>query len=312
MPRRSRRAVIAAVLVALGLQGSTNPTRPPGFFGAFSWSMADNRFGGFSAIEVAPDGLWFTAVSDKGAFVRGRFRRGADDRISGISAGPITLLKDPVPVQLVDARNDSEGMAIAPDGSVYVSFEGPARVLRYPGLEGMPKDLPIPRAFLAYPRNAGFEALALDSNGVLYAIPEQLRGFLRPRLLTGRASNSGGDDFPVWRFVDGKWSQAFTLPRQGGFLPVAADFGPDGRLYVLERTFHGIAGFGSRVRSFQVGRTALDQPRTHLQSPVGMHDNLEGLSVWRDADGVIRLTMISDSNFLPVQRTEIVEYRFGG
>ncbi len=274
--------------------------------------MVGGGFGGFSAIEVAPDGLAFTAVSDNGAFVRGRFRRDADGRVAGITTGPMILLTDPRPVRLAKARNDSEGLAIAPDGTAYVSFEGPARVLRYSALGAAPESLPNPREFLAYPHNAGFEALAIDSNGAVYSIPEELRVFRRPRLLTGQASNAGGDDFPVWRFAGGKWSLAFTLPRQGGFLPVAADFGPDGRLYVLERTFHGIAGFGSRVRSFAVGHSALDQPRTHLRSAVGMHDNLEGLSVWRDAAGMIRLTMISDNNFLPIQRTEIVEYRLGG
>jgi hypothetical protein len=43
-------------------------------------------------------------------------------------------------------------------------------------------------------------------------------------------------------------------------------------------------------------------------SAVGQHDNLEGLSVWRDAKGTIRLTMIADDNFYFFQTTEIVEY----
>ena len=38
------------------------------------------------------------------------------------------------------------------------------------------------------------------------------------------------------------------------------------------------------------------------------YDNLEGISVWDDGVGM-RITMISDDNFLFVQRTEIVEYR---
>jgi hypothetical protein len=40
-----------------------------------------------------------------------------------------------------------------------------------------------------------------------------------------------------------------------------------------------------------------------------MHDNLEGLSVWRDDQGVLHATMISDDNFIFVQQTQIVEYR---
>lgn len=47
-----------------------------------------------------------------------------------------------------------------------------------------------------------------------------------------------------------------------------------------------------------------------MQSELGRHDNLEGLSVWRDAQG-LRLTMVSDDNFMFFQRTEFVEYRVG-
>jgi hypothetical protein len=45
-----------------------------------------------------------------------------------------------------------------------------------------------------------------------------------------------------------------------------------------------------------------------LRKGIGIHDNLEGLAVWRDELDRIRLTMISDDNFRLVQRTEIVEY----
>ena len=38
------------------------------------------------------------------------------------------------------------------------------------------------------------------------------------------------------------------------------------------------------------------------------YDNLEGIAVWADGQG-IRITMVSDDNFLFVQRTELVEYR---
>ena len=46
---------------------------------------------------------------------------------------------------------------------------------------------------------------------------------------------------------------------------------------------------------------------TLLETSLFTHDNLEGLSVWRDG-GTLVMTMISDDNFRGVQRTEIVEY----
>ena len=47
---------------------------------------------------------------------------------------------------------------------------------------------------------------------------------------------------------------------------------------------------------------------TLLESSTGVHDNLEGLSVWRDPTGTLRATMVSDDNFKALQRTELVEY----
>ena len=52
----------------------------------------------------------------------------------------------------------------------------------------------------------------------------------------------------------------------------------------------------------------MDDERLLLESTTLQYDNLEGIAVWKDGLG-IRITMISDDNFLPVQRTELVEYR---
>ena len=46
-----------------------------------------------------------------------------------------------------------------------------------------------------------------------------------------------------------------------------------------------------------------------MQTEPGLHDNLEGLSVWRDPQGRLRATMVSDNNYLFIFRSEIVEYR---
>ena len=310
MPRRSRLAVIAAaLLVALGLQGSASPSPVPGYVGTFRWLMADARFGGFSAIDLSADGTRFTALNDRGAFVQGLLRRAADGTISAVEAGPILRLKSNTDKPIAPGRNDSEGVAVAPDGTTYVSFEGVARVLRYCDITGHAENLPTPPEFAEFPHNASLESLAIDAHGALFTIPEEVTYAKPIRLLTGQKANLGGRDFPVWRFAAGEWAQPFDLPRDGGFLPVSADFGPDERLYVLERSFHGIAGFASRVRSFNVDADGLTDRQLHLQSPTGLHGNLEGLSVWRDQSGAIRLTMISDDNFLSLLRTEIVEYR---
>ena len=109
----------------------------------------------------------------------------------------------------------------------------------------------------------------------------------------------------MYRFLSGAWDIPFSIPRRGTHLVVGADVGPDNRLYVLERNFTGI-GFQSRVRRFNMDGSGEE---TLLDTANGTHDNLEGISVWRDATGALRITMISDDNFRFFQKTEIVEYQ---
>ena len=114
---------------------------------------------------------------------------------------------------------------------------------------------------------------------------------------------------PLTGWGAGAWDAKLSVPRRGRFSPVAADFGPDGRLYVLERAFRAVGSFSSRLRRFDLGADGLTGEATLLETPFELHDNLEGLSVWRDDQGVLRATMISDDNFIFVQQTQIVEYR---
>lgn len=295
MQRRARLGLIAAALLLVGLQGAATPQVPPGFLAAWRWSMDDPRFGGFSAIEISDDGRAFTAISDRGAWTRGVITRDAEGRIAAIVAGPVVRLLGKGDQPLGGNRIDAEGLAIAADGSAFVSFEGKTRVLQYARLDGPAENLPDFTAFRRLSLNSSLEGLAVDAQGRLYTLPEGGEGSDAP--------------VPVYRY-DGAWSEVFSMPPGGGFLPVGADFGPDGRLYVLERRFLGLGGFASRVQAMAIpapGGTA--RPETVLETPAGLHDNLEGLAVWRDETGAIRLTMIADDNFNFYQRTEIVEYR---
>jgi len=252
------------------------------------WQSPDDpTFGGFSGIEVLPDGARFIALSDRGRITEGRFIRDARGIITGIEAGPLVPLGDGSGGVLTPRRSDSEGLALAPDGEVFISFEGAARVRTETGPEGVPHALPIPDAFRRMQHNSALEALAIAPDGSLYTLPERSGKLDRP--------------FPVYRYDGADWSVAFDLPRTGPFLPVGADFGPDGLLYILERDFTGL-GFRTRIRRMATDGSALEELLV-----TGRHDNLEGISVWQDDDG-LRITMISDDNFNWLQRTEIVEY----
>ena len=117
---------------------------------------------------------------------------------------------------------------------------------------------------------------------------------------------AGAVQSPILRLEDGAWQRAGTLPAQDAFGVVGADFGPDNLLYILERAFSPL-GFRSRIRRLSLdGETP--QPETLLTTRLGDFDNLEGIDVWRDPAGSTRITLVSDDNFLRVQRSELVEF----
>ncbi len=262
--------------------------------GAYTWEMDDRNFGGISAIEVSPDGIDFTAITDKAMFLRGKLVRDAKGGVSGVQIiGRVAPLRSQGPAPFGELETDAEGLAIGPSGAAFVSFERIARVLRYDRIDGRAAALPAADDFAGMPLNGALEALAIAKDGTLYTVPERV----------------GGTAFPVYRFLGGAWDQPFSIARKGNFVPVAADFGPDGRFYLLERQFRGVMGFASRVRSFKVTGNGISDERAVLQTAIGQHGNLEGLSVWHDRAGAIRLTMVADDNFNPVQTTQIVDYR---
>lgn len=295
MFRRLALALIAApfllaalVACAVGVASVAAPTPQGGFAGTYIWRSDDPAFGGFSGIEMAEDGLSLTILSDRAAWTTARLTR-EDGRITGAEAAPVRPLLDRDGNPLKREFADSEGLAIAPDGTVFVSFELFSRVMRFASLEEGGHRLALHEDFKTFGLNSALESLAIDADGALYTMPEK--------------PADDGDSFPVYRLRGEQWDIPFTLPRRGRFLIAGADIF-EGHLYVLERAFWGI-GFSSRVRRFDL--TGGDETVV-MQSRLGQFDNLEGISVWRDGGDVV-LSMISDDNFLPVQRTEIVEYR---
>jgi hypothetical protein len=251
-------------------------------------------FGGFSSLELSRNGERFMTTTDKGLIAEGRVVR-SGGRIRGLDNLRFERLQNPEGSPLRSYRTDAEGLAITPDGTIFVSFEGTHRVLAYDSLKSAARPLPDIPWTGPLQSNSSLEALAIDKAGVLYTLPERSGDLNRP--------------FPVFRFRNGRWDRSLSIPRRNGFLPVGADFGPDGRLYLLERELTGLNGFATRVRSFALGRNSLSDERELLRTTGGTHDNLEGIAVWATPEGVIRVTMISDDNFKFFQRTELVEYR---
>lgn len=296
MQRRARLALITGLALALGLTASARPHAPAGFLGRYLWTSDNPDFGGISGVEITENGLSLLAIIDQGKVLEADLRRDGDGRISGVTVTSLRPLEDGEGRPLRRPWPDAEGLDLAADGRWHVSFEGrDVRVLRYDSRDGPSTILPRAPAFSGFSTNEALEALAVDGSGQVHVVPE--------------SPDASGQGFTLFRLQGDHWDSRLSIPRRGAFRPVSADFGPDGRLYLLERAFTVFGGFSNRLRRFDPGDDLLANEVTLLQTQPGLHDNLEGLSVWRDPQGRLRATMVADDNFFPLQSGELVEYR---
>ncbi|QPM91265.1 esterase-like activity of phytase family protein [Pseudooceanicola algae] len=297
MRRRPAIALTAAAVVALSgvltpglLRSTALPTTPGASPSEFRLTSPDNEIGGLSGIEVLNNGKRFLAVSDHGFLVSGEMARDAHGRLTDlrITANEPVLKGNGKPILL--GRLDGEGLAVSDTGRVIISAEHRNQILWLrPDRSPYHRESPPDAAELA--PNRSYEALAVRPNGDVYTI--------------GEGKLADGSLPVLWRFNGTEWSAVRRLPRDGGFLPVGADFGPDGAFYLLERGV-GI-GLRNRVRRFDP--EVADSPLTLIwQDSSHPATNFEGISVWEDTAGQVRITLISDNNFWPLFKTVLYEF----
>lgn len=249
--------------------------------------------GGLSGLVLSENGLEFHMISDRGTLASGKIVRnnGALERLEIAEAQPIV---NRFGVPLPTAFADAEGLAVHPDGRIFISFETEDRVSVYAGFDGQERLTAFTREWRVFPKNKGLEALALAPDGALWAIPEHVW--------------KSGTEGRIYRLTPGgRWQLHAIIPTDNGLRPVGADFGPDGYLYLLERGFFAL-GFYNRVRRLKLEGEKISWIETVLQTISGRHGNLEGISVWQNEMGDIVITMVSDDNFQSVQRNQMVEY----
>lgn len=273
------------------VQHPATDTPPVQVVARYALPIMSGGINDFSGIATH-DGVNLYLLSDHGFIVHGRLTRGYGQQITGFQLQQVAPLLSEEGHVLTGSLHDSEGLAIGADGAFYVSFEQHNRVLRYPALGAPAQSLGEHGDFARMRAGRGMEALAIARDGTLYAIPE------RP----ARATYG----FPSYRLQNGEWTGSFRLPEDGLFLPVGADFGPDGLLYVLERE-HAGHGFRSQVRRFAIRGRAISEPQVVMRSDYGQFGNLEGLSVFRDWNGRIRLLMVADDDLAGGTHSELVD-----
>ncbi|MFT3997254.1 MAG: esterase-like activity of phytase family protein [Asticcacaulis sp.] len=182
------------------------------------------------------------------------------------------------------ALSDSEDMAIDPQtGTVYVSFEGDARVMRYgPGMSGKGQRLPLTR-LSALPGNEGLEALTFHRDAAGKAsliLGAEVGGFWQ----------CGLDDY-VCRDLIGPTTPGFAY-KLVSLAPLDAAR-PD-EMLALYRFYTPWTGARSVLRVLRLDGRRLVLTDTLLTiAPPLPNDNYEGVSAVKTAEGY-RLYLISD------------------
>jgi hypothetical protein len=293
MRKRTFIGITAGILSLVSVQGSVPPETPLALLGETIINSDDPLFWGISAIDISDDGLRLLAISDNGSYTHGVITRDAFGRVESVAFDPMQRLKTFRGSQYL-SQKDTEGVAVGPDGTIFVSFELYALIAAFPTIDDFPVKLPSPPEFADYMNNRSLESLAIDRAGVIYSIPE--------------APAASATEFPVFRFDGTHWDHDLRLPRRGGYLAVSADFGPDDRFYLLERLYYGFPAFSSRLRRFDLTDQGFVNEVTLFTSTIGTHENLEALSVWRNPAGRLVATMMADDNFNALFSTQLDEY----
>jgi hypothetical protein len=278
------------------------------FRGGLVLESTHRDFGGVSGLRIMANGQHFLSVTDKGNWLRGRivYRGTAPIAIADAEMAPI-LGPDGKPLR---SRRwyDAEALAVA-DGVAYVGIERVNQVVRFDiakdGLRARGRPVNVPPGMKLLPLNQSIECLETapkrtPAAGALISISE-------------RGLDTGGN---IMGFLIGGAGGVFSLQRTDDFDVSDCAAAPDGNLLVLERRFSWARGLAIRIRSVPFAAIkpgALVDGRELIAADLGSQiDNMEGLSVHSDSSGATVLTLISDDNFSPLQRTLLLQFTLVG
>ncbi|WP_347311616.1 esterase-like activity of phytase family protein [Defluviimonas sp. SAOS-178_SWC] len=260
--------------------------------GIYEWQEDHEGFGGFSGLAMAGDGASFLAVTDEGEMFRAKVSRDDKGQITNVESDWQARLLDNSGKPVHGFTADAEALSVGPDGSVYVGYESYTRITSVSLPDLMPVTLHRWDRFRDLWGNAGFEGLAILPDGGLIAILE---------------TPGDGATFGTYIGRKGDWQPGPPLPAEDGFDAADAVFGPDGKLWLLERRL-AATGFATHIRRFAYDGAGFGAPETLLETRAGTLDNMEGMSLWVDPEGRLIVSLISDDNFLFVQKTILAEY----
>lgn len=277
------------------------------FIGGLELSSDNALLGAISAIRFRPDQQHFVSVLDTGHWLTGTVERDDKGRLKGIIQARIMPMIDRYGgTDAGKGAMDAEGLALRGD-HVLVSYEQQHRVDTYPdpGFEISPPDdsLPIPIPRWQLRSNRSLEALM---------IAPQSSPLAGAAVIVAEDSLDDQGNM-VAAILDGALHGRFTVRHYGGFDVSDGVFLPDGDLLLLERRFGLAHGLGVRIRRIagaDIKPDAVVDGKVIFQaSSRDQIDNMEGIDVFRAADGTMHLILVSDDNHSILQRSLMLEFR---
>ena len=253
-------------------------------------SALDGRFGGLSGL-LEDNGVFY-AVSDRGFLFKWKNK----SKIKRVEFKKIKDQKNQIfhGIRFVD----SESLARHSKSGVWVAFERQNRLLPIEKETAVQsaKELHAP-FFDKLPFNGGFEAVEEMADGRLVLIAE---GF----------DNATETDFWLQQ-KDGTWQQKKLLLTDA-FRPTGLTRLPESNTFILmERFYKNFQGFKVRLSVFDIEQGVRSKILAELSAPYTL-DNFEGIASYIDDQGRVILTLVSDDNFSPLQRTLLMRFQYHG
>ena len=269
------------------------------FRGGLVLTSDDEAFGGFSDLEVMPDGRML-AITDNGMWLSARLRLDDEGKLVGLDEPRLAAMRDEDGDLFPNKESaDSEGLAQLPDGRFAVSFEQSQTIRIYDFNRDGPFGAAEPGPRLAeidrLAPNVGLEALAATEDG---------------DLIVGAENSEGGAR--LWRAplrADAPVPVTARYPLALGFSLVDFDRLPSGDLVALERFFVPLLGVRTRIARLPLTSLHNENGLAHkeewalLEGRTLALDNFEGIAAVAQGENRVRLYIISDDNFSPQQRT---------
>lgn len=277
------------------------------YAGGIEIASPARAFGGWSAIEVSPDGERLLAISDGGYWLTARLVYDAGGELTGLAGARLAPMLGREGEPVAGDHADAEGLAPLGDGRYAVSFEREHRVLVYTvGEDWSGIETAVPEPFNAPPglnrlrENGGIEALAPAQEGIWAAVEYPI---------------VEGQPHTVWR-ITADDAVAHSVRLSDGFgLTGLARAGED-ELIAIQRFWS--RQIGNRIRISRLGEEDLRVSGTYSAAegpellaelePDMTVDNIEGAAIAEIA-GEPRLFLISDDNYNADQRTLLLSFR---